>query len=238
MTISTPARRRRCKRCLQQSGVDPRQVAAIAFDSQMAGIGTVDEDFNPATRFDSWLDMRCQPYIRLYRRALRRPGHPADRLPAHLRPRPQDPVVERGTARGLPPHRCALSPRRVMWPGRMAGLKGDEAFMDYTFIHFTGFSDAQDGVWSASCAAAGRGYGQAAAHRRTVAGDWRGAPDGRRRFWPGPGTPIAAGCGDTAANALGAGITRPGMLFDVAAPPPCWPAAPINSSPIPTSARC
>ena len=38
-------------------------MAAIAFDSQMAGIGLIDEDFQPVARFDSWLDMRCQPYI-------------------------------------------------------------------------------------------------------------------------------------------------------------------------------
>lgn len=47
--------------CLSNSDVDPLDVAAIAFDSQMAGIGSVTEDFEPATRFDSWLDMRCQP---------------------------------------------------------------------------------------------------------------------------------------------------------------------------------
>ena len=35
-------------------------------------------------------------------------------------------------------------------------------------------------------------------------------------FGLAPGTIIAAGCGDTAANALGAGIVQPGMLFDVA----------------------
>lgn len=29
----------------------------------MAGIGTVNEDFNPEMRFDSWMDMRCKPYI-------------------------------------------------------------------------------------------------------------------------------------------------------------------------------
>ena len=51
------------RQCIQESGIDPRQVAAIAFDSQMAGVGAIDEDFNPATRFDSWLDMRCQPFI-------------------------------------------------------------------------------------------------------------------------------------------------------------------------------
>ena len=50
-------------RCLRESGIDPRQVAAIAFDSQMAGVGAIDEQYNPATRFDSWLDMRCRPYI-------------------------------------------------------------------------------------------------------------------------------------------------------------------------------
>ena len=40
--------------CLRKSGIEPPQVAAIAFDSQMAGIGTVDENFNPATRFRCW----------------------------------------------------------------------------------------------------------------------------------------------------------------------------------------
>ncbi len=49
--------------CYRRAVSNRVQVAAIAFDSQMAGIGTVDEDYNPATRFDSWLDMRCQPYI-------------------------------------------------------------------------------------------------------------------------------------------------------------------------------
>src|SRR5512140_192117 len=51
--------------CIERSGVDPRQVAAIAFDSQMAGLGSIDESYEPATRFDSWLDMRCKPYIEL-----------------------------------------------------------------------------------------------------------------------------------------------------------------------------
>lgn len=51
------------RRCIETSGIDPKDIAAIAFDSQMAGIGMIDEDYRPAGRFDSWLDMRCQPYI-------------------------------------------------------------------------------------------------------------------------------------------------------------------------------
>ena len=46
------------RQCMDSCGVDPSQVAGLAFDSQMAGIGAIDEDFQPATRFDSWLDSR------------------------------------------------------------------------------------------------------------------------------------------------------------------------------------
>jgi xylulokinase len=48
---------------MQDSGIEPGAVAAIAYDSQMAGVGSINEDFQPATRFDSWLDMRCEPQI-------------------------------------------------------------------------------------------------------------------------------------------------------------------------------
>ena len=55
--------------CLERSGVDPREVAAIAFDSQMAGVGGIDERYQPVMRFDSWLDMRCEPYIKWLERS-------------------------------------------------------------------------------------------------------------------------------------------------------------------------
>ena len=51
------------RHCIEQSGVDPREIAALAFDSQMAGVGLIDDNFQPVARFDSWLDMRCKPYI-------------------------------------------------------------------------------------------------------------------------------------------------------------------------------
>ena len=39
--------------CIQSSGIEPASIAAIAFDSQMAGVGSIDENFMPAGRFDS-----------------------------------------------------------------------------------------------------------------------------------------------------------------------------------------
>lgn len=204
------------RRCLAESGIDPRQVAAIAFDSQMAGVGAVDEDFRPATRFDSWLDMRCQPYIeRLEREA-----------------------GERVTALSGCPPTCNHGPKMLWWQherpqeyrrvakflmpagyvaGLMAGLRGEQAFMDYTFIHFSAFSDAQRGAWSAELCAQ---FGVEMEKLPRIVAPWEVIGEVREQaaadFGLAPGTPIAAGCGDTAANALGAGITRPGMLFDVA----------------------
>jgi len=36
---------RTIRECVESSGIDPSDVAAIAFDGQMAGIGTVDEEW-------------------------------------------------------------------------------------------------------------------------------------------------------------------------------------------------
>ncbi len=135
------------KDCLAKSGVEPRQVAAIAFDSQMAGIGTVDEDFNPATRFDSWLDMRCQPYIEYINRehgdrVTRLTGCPptCNHGSKHLWWKEEQPQAYRRIAKFVTPAGYVA--------GKMAGLRGEDAFMDYTFIHFSGFSDAAKGAWS------------------------------------------------------------------------------------------
>ena len=51
------------RRCIASSAVDPQEIAAIAFEFTDGGGGLIDEDYQPVTRFDSWLDMRCQPYI-------------------------------------------------------------------------------------------------------------------------------------------------------------------------------
>jgi xylulokinase len=204
------------RRVLSASGIDPREVAAIGFDSQMAGIGSVDEDFRPATRFDSWLDMRCQPYIEVLQRD-------------------HGELVTRLT--GCPPT-CAHAPKMLWWrheraeeygriakfvvpagfvAGRLAGLEADDAFIDHTFLHFTGVADARRGAWSEELT--GRlGVDPGRLPRIVAPGDIVGETSAQRAadFGLPPGVPIVAGAGDTAASALGAGIVRPGMLFDVA----------------------
>ena len=202
--------------CLSKSGVEPDAVVAIAFDSQMAGIGTVDEEYNPATRFDSWLDMRCEPYIELIDNqygdlVTRLTGCPptCDHGSKHLWWKEEQPEAYQRIAKFVTPAGYV--------GGKMAGLRGEDAFMDYTFIHFSGFSDAQAGVWSEELTGL---MGVDIDKLPRIVEPWHVVGEvtqsAAKEFGLAPGTIIAAGCGDTAASALGGGITRAGMLFDVA----------------------
>ncbi len=204
------------RQCLQSGGISPHQIAAIAFDSQMAGIGSIDDHYNPATRYDSWLDMRCQPYIDYLKRnygdlITRLTGCPptCDHGPKILWWKEEQPEAYARIARFVTPVGYVA--------GMMAGLDADQAFMDYTFIHFSGLSDAQAGTWSAElCGLLGVEMDKLPRIVRPWDIIGEVTEQAARDFGLAPGTPIAAGAGDTAAGALGAGIVRAGMLFDTA----------------------
>jgi xylulokinase len=202
--------------CIESSGIDPKTIAAIAFDSQMAGVGLIDDDFNPVTRFDSWLDMRCQPFIEKTDKEAgdlitQLTGCPptCDHGPKMLWWKNEQPEIYRRTAKFVMPGTYVA--------GRIAGLKADQAFIDHTYIHFSGFSDAQKGTWSNELC---QRFGLEMSKLPEIVDPCQIVGEVSERsaveFGLAPGTLIAAGAGDTAANALGAGIVRPGMLFDVA----------------------
>jgi xylulokinase len=204
------------RQCMDSCRVHPSQVRGLAFDSQMAGIGAIDADFQPVMRFDSWLDSRCQPYIEEINR------HFAERVTALT---------------GCPPT-CNHGPKMLWWAnerptdyrriakfvtpssyvaGRAVKLRADEAFVDYTFLHFTAVSDAANGIWSEElCDALEIDVERLPriVEPWTVIGELR--EDAALDFGLKAGTPVAAGCGDTAAGALGAGVVSPGMLLDTA----------------------
>jgi xylulokinase len=204
------------RQCMGACNIDPAAIAGLAFDSQMAGIGAVDENFCPAMRFDSWLDARCEPFIaemesRGGARITELTGcaPTLDHGPKMLWWAHERPADYARIAKFLTPSGYVA--------GRVVGLPADEAFMDATFLHFTGVADAVAGVWSTELCDT-----LEIDMRRlprivepwTVVGEL--TPEAARDFGLAPGTPVAAGCGDTAAGALGAGVVRPGMLLDTA----------------------
>ncbi len=204
------------KKCIESSGIQPKEIAAIAFDSQMAGIGLIDEDFKPVAKFDSWLDMRCQPYIEMMDkqagdRITELTGCPptCDHGPKMIWWKNEQPETYRQTAKFVMPGTYVA--------GKIAGLKAEQAFIDHTYIHFSGFSDAKNSKWSSElCERFGLDMEKLPVIIDPCDVIGEVSERSAKEFGLAPGTIIAAGAGDTAANALGAGIVRPGMIFDVA----------------------
>jgi len=162
------------------------------------------------------LDMRCQPFIKSMEakageKITSLTGCPptCDHGPKILWWKHEEPDIYRKTAKFLMPAAFVV--------GKLANLKVDEAFIDYTYIHFSGFSDASAGIWSEELCGL---FGVDKEKLPRIVAPWNIVGETEEKackdFGLAPGTIIAAGAGDTAANALGAGIVHTGQIFDVA----------------------
>ncbi len=206
---------RTIQECLEKSQVDPGRVAALTFDGQMAGIGTIDPEWGTPTPYDSWLDTRCGPYVhRLQEHAdliVQLTGGPPSISHGAkiLWWKHERPEVYRRIAKFVVPGAYVA--------GRMAGLKAEEAFVDRTYLHFSCLSDTQAGRWSQELL--GR-LGIEATKLPRIVEPWEivggVTVEAAQATGLKVGTPIAAGCGDQAAGMLGAGMVDPGQIFDVA----------------------
>jgi len=201
---------------VEKSGVAPGSISAIGIDGQMAGILGIDGQWNAVTPYDSWLDTRCEKYI------------------AQIKARDEETVIK---ITGCPVT-YAHGPKVLWWKnerpaqyqkieqfiqpsgyvaGRLAGLKADSGFEDYTTLHFSGFGDVLKNEWSDQLLDM---FGVEKKKMPRIVNPWdvighltksEAAKCGLLE-----GTAIVAGCGDQSATSLGAGVTRKGTAFDVA----------------------
>ncbi len=199
-----------------KSGVDASEIRAMGMDSQMAGIMGIDKDFEAATYYDSWLDTKCANYIaeikRLAgRRSIELNGAPVTYThgPKVLWWKNERPDVYNNIAKFVLPH--------IYVGGKLCGLKSDEAVTDYTCIHFSGFADNLNKTWSDELLET---FGVKRDKLPDIAEPWKVVGKLKREYASAcglmEGLPVVAGCGDSAATCLGAGIVKPGQVFDVA----------------------
>ena len=207
---------RAVRRCVELSGADPASVVGLAFAGQMAGMGLVDPDHRPVMAYDSWLDTRCAAVV--------------DDLAARAG---EQIAMTSGCAPTI-----SIGPKLVWWQrneprlcerassmvtassyvtGRAVGLRGDEAFVDATHLHFTGMADLGAGDWDPDLVAL-CGANPTLLPRVVASTDVIGGldADAATAFGLRAGVAVSAGCGDTAAGALGSGVTEPGQAFDSA----------------------
>jgi xylulokinase len=202
--------------CIRESAVDPKSVAAVALCGQMAGIIGVNQDGRHITPYDSWLDTRCAPYIEKMKKKagdeiLAKTGcFPSlNHGPKILWWKNEHKDIYQQINTFVQPAGYAVM--------RLCGLSGNDAFIDKSYLHFSGFADNRYNTWDAELC---RQFDieiekmPQIVDSRSIVGEITGAMASRCGL--SPGTAIAAGCGDTVASFLACGATRTGICIDVA----------------------
>jgi xylulokinase len=198
------------------SGVDPRDIAGLSFDGQMAGILGIDEGWNAVTPYDSWLDTRCAAQVTAVRdkareEVIRKTGiiPSYNHGPKILWWRDNHPEAFDRVVSFIQPAGYVA--------GRLCGLKGRDAYLDWTYLHFSGFSDTAALAWDQELLSlfdVPRSKLPKIVSPFTVVGEVRA--DQARSFGVPAGTPVAAGCGDASSCFLGAGAVEVGIAVDIA----------------------
>lgn len=207
---------RTIRRCVREAKLAGGDVAAIGLDGQMAGIIGIGRDGRAVTPYDSWLDTRCARQIHQMQEAagaeiLRKTGNA--------------PSFNHGPKKIWWMQTRAKDFRRIaafVQPGgyaamRLCGLPAADAFIDHTYLHFSGFADNPAGRWDESLVARfgfdGEKLPRIVAPEQVVGELTRPAATACALK---PGIPVVAGCGDTAASFLACGASRVGVCVDVA----------------------
>lgn len=204
------------RRCAAQARIGPGDVAGIGIDGQMAGLLGVGRDGRHVTPYDSWLDTRCGPYIKQMDAAAgsqivaKTGGAPSfNHGPKILWWMQQRKAVYRKIAAFVQPGAYAAM--------RLCGLEAERAFVDATYLHFSGFADNAQSRWDEGLCAS-FGVDRAKLPRIVRPEEIVGQLTARmaRKCGLRPGVPVVAGCGDTVASFLACGAAQQGVGVDVA----------------------
>jgi xylulokinase len=202
--------------CVKKSGIDKKSVAAIGIDGQMAGVIGIGKNGKHITPYDSWLDTRCAPQILEMKFAaekeiIEKTGGPAsfNHGPKILWWRKHHSAVYKKIFAFVQPGGYTAM--------RLCGMDGSHAFIDTTYLHFSGFADTQKKSWDKGLTDTFK-IDPANLPRIVEPHAAVGtlSPEMAKRCGLVSGVPVVAGCGDTAASFLACGATRAGICVDVA----------------------
>lgn len=207
---------RTIKEAVIKADIDPKDILALGIDGQMAGILGIDKDWNAVTPYDSWLDNRCSEYKDLIKEWDAEKVVSISGCPAMIHHAPKIMWWKNKRPESYARINKFIMPGAYV-AGRMCGLKSDKAYIDYTYLHFTGLSDLKNLKWSDELLNA---FGIEKSKMPEIVEPWKiiGTINSEAAAQCGlkQGTPVIAGCGDTSATAYGAGIVEKGIAFDVA----------------------
>lgn len=204
------------KNVVESSGVPAANISALGMDSQMAGIMGIGRDFEAVTYYDSWLDTKCGKYITHIKSLANKESVELNGAPVTYTHGPkilwwqqEQPDTYKKIEKFVLPH--------VYVGGRLCGLQAQDAVIDHTCIHFSGFADNLKKEWSDELL---KIFSVQKEKLPDIVDPWKIIGRMKKEYAAAcgltEGLPVVAGCGDSAATCLGAGIVKPGQVFDVA----------------------
>lgn len=204
------------KSITSELGERSKNIRAIGIDAQMAGVMGVDKDYKAVIPLDSWLDTRCSKYTEVIKKeagqtALEKSG--GQFIHAHASKilwwKNECPEKYNEIHKFIQPNAYVS--------GILCDIPADEAFMDYTFLHFNLFSDNQNCKFNDQLLDY---FGVDPEKMPKIVSPQQVVGTVSQKYTDMLGLPenvkMIAGCGDTAASSLGAGITHTGLAYDVA----------------------
>ncbi len=196
---------------LATSGINKNDISGISIDSQMGGIMAIDKSYDPVTYYDTPLDSRS--------------GAENDYMHKNF----GDLIIEKNGSYSTYGNKILYWKKKNEWQdihkfiqpsafvsGRLAGLSGDDAYMDESFICFSGLADLKNSQWSYElCKKLDVDIEKLP--RIVKSTDIIGQVTKKASSDTGlpEGLPVCAGCGDQSAGFIGAGIIKSGQMVDV-----------------------
>jgi xylulokinase len=219
------------RQTVEKAKIGPASVAGMAIDGQMAGIIGIGADGRHITPYDSWLDTRCSAYIDLM---IREAGEQIIKKTGNAPSFNHGPKIlwwkhQRGET--------FAKIRSFVQPGgyaamRLCGFDANSAFVDRTYLHFSGFAENRESQWDEElCAhfAVDPGKLPRIVESSTIVGGL--TAEMAAACGLSKGTRVVAGCGDTVASFIAAGATRAGICVDVAGTASVFAATTSSLSP-------
>ncbi|MBZ5562292.1 MAG: xylulose kinase [Acidobacteriia bacterium] len=198
---------------LEKSRLDSARVAALSVSSQAGGIMAIDRSWQPVTHFDSPLDTRSNVQKQRMmttagNRIIALAGTPPTYGQKILWWKGEHPEVWKRVHKFIQPSAYVT--------GLMTGLTGEQAYMEPSFICWSGLSDTANLRWSEELCEIFQ-IPMQVLPRIAPAGQVAGylTAEAARDFGLASGLPVAVGTADAAATLLGAGVVDPGGLFDI-----------------------
>jgi xylulokinase len=199
------------KKCILNFKIDVKKIAVISIDSLMGGILGIDRNYNPVTYYDTAMNSRgAEENKYLYEKF-------------------GDFSLEASGSYSIYGHKILYWKKRneykdiykfihptALVAGKLAGLSGDDAFIDQSFLSFSAFSDLKNSTWSEEiCSKLELDINKLPKVIKST--DIIGETTDKIKDLTGlpKGIPVCAGCGDVVAGLVGAGILNPGQLMDV-----------------------